>query len=343
VAIDYLRWLEDVRDAKPSTLVGHRCLLAEPGTPHKRGDRASKGLIMGALGDRPAREITTREVEAVLGKIGATGRGRDGGRLKPATVNRARQLICAVFSYGTRPSTYGLPANPALHADRRPERQADAPAYYSPAEIETLAASLAAGGHRDPSRPAVMPEEAEARAADDAQDAEIVRIAAYAGLRRGELVALRWRDVDFRGCKITVRRAVSGGTELASAKSRRARQVPLPAQAAGALERLRARQDFTSPDDYVFANRLGRRLDGSALRRRYERARDAAQLEPLRFHDLRHTYGSLLVAGGIDLASVKAAMGHSQISTTERYLHARPATEQADRFTRALGGIGGGS
>ena len=52
---------------------------------------------------------------------------------------------------------------------------------------------------------------------------------------------------------------------------------------------------------------MGRRLDPSALRRRYERARETVGLEPLRFHDLRHSYGSLLVAGGIDLVSVKAA------------------------------------
>lgn len=50
-------------------------------------------------------------------------------------------------------------------------------------------------------------------------------------------------------------------------------------------------------------------------------------------------HGSLLVAGGIDLASVKAAMGHSRITTTERYLHARPAGELAERFTRALGWV----
>jgi integrase len=74
------------------------------------------------------------------------------------------------------------------------------------------------------------------------------------------------------------------------------------------------------------------------LRRRFARAREAAGLEPLKFHGLRHTYGSLLVAGGVDLPSVKAAMGHSRITTTERYLHARPAVELADRFTRALGG-----
>jgi integrase len=132
-----------------------------------------------------------------------------------------------------------------------------------------------------------------------------------------------------------------GDTELRSTKSRRAREVPLPDQAAAALDRLSRRGEFVGPDDYVFANRLGRRLDPSALRRRFERARDAAHLEPLRFHDLRHTYGSLLVAGGIDLASVKAAMGHSRIATTERYLHARPAGELADRFTRALGGGAG--
>ena len=165
-----------------------------------------------------------------------------------------------------------------------------------------------------------------------------MRVAAYAGLRRGELVALRWRDVDFVGRKIIVRRSVSGDTELRSTKSRRAREVPLPNQAAAALDRLSRREEFTGPDDYVFANRLGRRLDPSALRRRFERAREPAELEPLRFHDLRHTYGSLLIAGGIDLASVKAAMGHSRITTTERYLHARPAGELAERFTCALTG-----
>jgi integrase len=77
--------------------------------------------------------------------------------------------------------------------------------------------------------------------------------------------------------------------------------VPLPDQAAAALDRLSRRPVYIGPDEYVFCNRFGRWLDPSALRRRYERARDAAELPPLRFHDLRHTYGSLLVAGSIDL------------------------------------------
>ena len=70
----------------------------------------------------------------------------------------------------------------------------------------------------------------------------------------------------------------------------------------------------------------------------YKRARDAAGLRPLRWHDLRHTFGSLLVAGGVDLVSIKDAMGHSQLTTTSRYLHARPATERAAAFTAAFGG-----
>jgi integrase len=332
VATAYLQWLEQVKGAKPSTLRDHRSVLGEPAVPHRRGMGVSSGHILAALGDRSAREITTREIEELLAAIAATG-------VAPRTVNKARAVMCSAFNYAMRPSAFGLPANPVTRADRRAEPQMAALAFYSSEEIEALARSLAAGTHREASTRMMGGEEAAARADEDAQDGELIRVAAYAGLRRGELVALRWRDVDFVERKLVVRRAVSGDVEVTSTKSRRAREVPLPDQAAAALDRLSRRGDFTAPDDYVFANRLGRRLDASALRRRFERARDEAGLEPLRFHDLRHTYGSLLVAGGIDLASVKAAMGHARISTTERYLHARPAGELADRFTAALGGL----
>lgn len=329
VARAYLDWLEHVRGAKPATLRDHRYLLAEPGAQHRRGAGAHRGAIMGALGDRPAEEVTTRQINELLVDVAAHG-------ASPRTVNKHRQLVCSIYSYGSQEATFGLPHNPALAADRRPEPERARLDFFSPEEVEALARALAAGLHRDPDAPAVTDGEAAARAAEDRQDAELARVAAYTGLRRGELVALRWRDVDFMLRKLVVCRAVSADVEAASTKSRRAREVPLPDQAAGALDRLSRRGDFTSPSDYVFANRLGRRLDGSALRRRVERAREAAGLRPLRFHDLRHTYGSLLVAGGVDLASVKAAMGHSRITTTERYLHARSAGELAGRFTQAL-------
>lgn len=333
VAAAYLAWLEDVRDAKPSTLQEHRYLLVEPGTPYKRRKGTYAGTIMASLGDRPAVEVTTREINQLLAIVAKTG-------VSARTVNKHRQLISAIFGFACQEATYGLPENPATASDRRTEPEPARLDFYSVEEVEALARSLEDGLHRDPDAPALSDDEAEARRAEDRQDGELVRVAAYAGLRRGELAALRWRDVDFVRHKIVVRRAVSANIDTTSTKSRRAREVPLPDQAAGALDRLAQRGDFTSPDDYVFVNRLGSRLDGSAVRRRVVRARDAARLRPLRFHDLRHTYGSLLVAGGIDLASVKAAMGHSRLATTERYLHARSASEMAERFTQVLGGVG---
>lgn len=128
---------------------------------------------------------------------------------------------------------------------------------------------------------------------------------------------------------------MSAGVE-SSTKSGHVRRVPLPDQAAAALDRVSRREDFTGHDEFVFVNALGRPLDGSALRRRFKLARDAAGLRPLRFHDLRHTYGSLLAAGGVDLVTIQSAMGHSALATTSRYLHAKRAIEEAQVFTRAF-------
>jgi integrase len=329
VAHAYLEWLERVMGAKPATLRDHHYLLAEPGASHRRGQGSHPGTIIATLGDRSAADVTTRQINAVLDSVAARGSSH-------RTVNKHRQLICVIYSFGCREATFELRHNPALASDRRPEPERARLEFFSPGEVEVLADALATGAHRDDCATPISKGESIARATEDCQDAELVRVAAYTGLRRGELVALRWRDVDFGRRKLVVRRAVSANVEASSTKSRRAREVPLPTQAADAMSRLSRRPEFARPDDYVFVNRLGRRLDGSALRRRFERARDAAGLRPLRFHDLRHTYGSLLVAGGVDLVSVKSAMGHSRITTTERYLHARSAAELADKFTRAL-------
>ena len=158
--------------------------------------------------------MTTREIEELLRSVGSTG-------VAPRTVNKVRQLVCAIFNYGARPSTYGLASNPAKLTDRRREPDPAPLAFYSPEEIEQLARALADGSHRDLSWPALGADEIAARAREDAQDAELVRLAAYAGLRRGELVALHWRDVDFAGHKITC-----GGRSRGTPRSSRLRAAP---------------------------------------------------------------------------------------------------------------------
>ncbi len=328
VAQSYMRWLADVAGAKPSTLRDRESVLAEPGLPCKRGEATTLGHVMAALGDRPASRIATREVDELLATVSATG-------ASPSTVNKYRAVISAVFNHGCKPSTFALPTNPANGADKRREPIPGALVFYSPEEIEAIARAFVEGQHRDPAYPAVNDGERMARQAEDRQDAEIVRVAAYAGLRQGELLALRWRDVDFAGSALTIARAMSAGVE-SSTKSGRVRRVPLADQPAAALDRMSRRDHFTTRDDLVFCNVFGRPLDGSALRRRYRRAQAAAGVRALRFHDLRHTFGSLLAARGVDVVTIQKAMGHSALSTTSRYLHARPASEQAQTFTAAF-------
>lgn len=117
---------------------------------------------MQALGDRPTREITTREINTVLRSISAPG-------LAPRTVNKARQLICAIFNYGMRPGTWGLTANPATWADRRREPTRLPLPYYSVEQIEVLARMTESGGHRDATAQGVGADELTARAAEDAR------------------------------------------------------------------------------------------------------------------------------------------------------------------------------
>jgi integrase len=327
VALAYLDWLERIKGAKPATLRQHRSDLAEPGVSYQRGAGETNGHIMAALGDRPAAEVGANEIEDLLDAVAATG-------VSPRTVNRVRDVVRAAFGFGVRSSKFRLSTNPAKSTDRRRIPEPGVLRFYTPDEIELLAQTMASGAYRGRRVRRDRQEEI-----DDRRDAEAIRVAAYSGLRLGEQLGLRWQDVDLVGSVLTISRAVSAGIE-GPTKSGRVRQVPLAEQAAAALRRLAAREDFTSPNEYVFCNSYGRRLDDSALRRRYKAARNQAGLRPLRWHDLRHTFGSLLVAAGIDLVSVQDAMGHSQLATTSRYLHARPATERAASFTAAFEGTG---
>jgi integrase len=129
------------------------------------------------------------------------------------------------------------------------------------------------------------------RAAESEQDAAIYLTAAFTGLRRGELVALRWRDVDFAARRLRVTSSYAGG-RLTTPKSGRVRSMPLAPDVATALARLADRRDWTGHDDLVFPGVAGGYLDASALSRRYKAALKRAALRPLRFHDLRHTCGT---------------------------------------------------
>src|SRR4051812_44806731 len=157
------------------------------------------------------------------------------------------------------------------------------------------------------------------RAAESEQDGAIFLTAAFTGLRRGELVALRWRDVDFTASRLRVTGSYAGG-RLTTPKSGKVRSVPMAPDVAQALARLAERERWTGDDDLVFPGVVGGYLDASALSRRYKAALKRASLRPLRFHDLRHTFGTRMIAKA-DIRRVQEWMGHADVATTMKYLH----------------------
>lgn len=326
LAHQWLSWLEEVWGAKPSTVKDYSFLLREPGEAFKRGPGRTAGRIMKAFGDRPAAEVTIKEVSDFLRSLDREG-------LTPRNVNKHREVLAAMFTYGCRADTFGLPANPVLGTDKRRQSPPAALDYYEVEEVEALARACEHGEQREP-REIFDPAEREARHQEDRQDAEAFRLLFYTGLRVGEMLAPRWGDTDLDGRVLFVRRGLSGGVE-GLPKGGRPRIVPLPMPAVHALARLSTRADFTSAEDYVLVNRFGRRLDTSALRRRYKRGCVAAGLRPVRLHGLRHAAGSL-VARTSDPVFVRDFLGHRKLSTTDRYVSAKARPEELERLDAAF-------
>jgi hypothetical protein len=103
-----------------------------------------------------------------------------------------------------------------------------------------------------------------------------------------------------------------------------------------ALGKLKERGHATEDDDLVFCNTAGDYLDSWALRRRFYAAITRAGLRRIRFHDLRHAFGTAAI-GVLDAYRVQSYMGHQHYSTTQRYLHHKPRPEDAARLARAFG------
>lgn len=327
LATEWMEYLEHEKGAKPSTLRDYGWLLAEPDQAHRRGSGRSPGLLKSAFGDCPVAEIATRDVAEYL-------RSLDKGGATPRTVNKHRQVISAIFGYGMREDTYRLALNPAAATTKRREPPPAVLDFYETDEVEAIARAAEAGAHRDVVKLTYDDSELEARAQEDRQDAELYRVAAYTGLRLGELLALRWADVDFGDRRLVVHRAFSDRIE-GPTKGWQARFLPIADPAAEAFARLAQRGEFLGPGDYVFCSRFGRPLDGSALRRRFKRAAAAAGLRVLRFHALRHGAGSM-IARQADPRWVQGFLGHSKLTTTERYLHAKARPQDVDLLNRAF-------
>ncbi len=156
-------------------------------------------------------------------------------------------------------------------------------------------------------------------------------LAVTTGLRQGELLGLHWDDIDLAGAALRVRHTLhelNGRLWIGEPKTRRARrQVDLPAIAVVALRDHREKMTTEGhPDGIVFCDTQGGALRKSNLvRRSFLPLLKRAGLPLIRFHDLRHTAATLLLAQGVHPKIVQERLGHSQVSLTlDTYSHVLP-------------------
>lgn len=264
------------------------------------------GYLVPEFGERPIEAVTPDDIDAYKEKLIAAG------KLSNRTVVRHLTVLHGIFRRAKR--VWGLAENPAS-ADvvERPK------VVYS-GEFDTF--------DRDEI-------ERLADAAETAQDAAIYKTAAFTGLRQGELLALRWEHVDFVGGLLHVRRNFTSGREKVP-KGKRVRSVPMMPAVIDTLAQLKEREHFTGDDDLVFCSEAGDHLDHFKLRKSYYAALDRAGLRRIRFHDLRHAFGTAAIKT-LDPYAVQSYMGHQHYSTTQRYLHHRPRREDAAALAEAFG------
>jgi integrase len=260
-------------------------------------------ILSGSFGDARLEDFTPEGIEQWKGLFAAE-RG-----LSNRTLQKYLVVLHAIFKRAMK--VHGLPRNPLATVER--------PRLPRRAGIDVF------------SRDEVM---ALVDAAASAQDGVLYLTAAFTGLRLGELLGLRWEDVDFDAATIRVQRNWSGGRE-GTPKSGRGRAVPMMEDVAGALLRLRRRDRFTGNEDIVFCDRLGRHLGYRTLSDRYKAALAEAGLRRLRFHDLRHTFGTHAIRAA-DPREVMEWMGHADIQTTQKYLAYKPRRDAAKRLVAAF-------
>jgi integrase len=233
--------------------------------------------VLPLFGGRKAADIAYEDIAALHRKVTRHG--------APYKANRVVALLSKMFSMAVRWKV--RPDNPAKGIERNQE--AKRRRYLKPDELARLTDAL--------------------NAHPDQQAVNIVRLLLMTGARRGEVLAMRWDELD-----------LSAGTWTKPAsltKQRAIHEVPLSAPARQLLSEIRS--SAKRPSEYVFPGRIGGHRQ--EIKRDWHDLLKAANISELRLHDLRHTFASMLVSGGHSLELIGSLLGHSQASTTHRYAH----------------------
>ncbi len=243
-----------------------------------------------------------------------------GARLSKIQRRDVQRLADDLLAGGADPSTIRNALKPLQVICRRAIEDGDL--AVNPSERLRLPA---ARGRRE--RIASPTEAAVLIAALRPEDRALWGCAFYAGLRRGELRALVWDDVDLADGVVRVERSMSGHGETGGPKSRAGRRgVPIVA----ALRDLLVEHKLVTGRDagLVFGSSAAQPFTPTAVRKRALTAWRRADLDPIGLHECRHTFASLLIAAGVNAKAITAYLGHASIQTTfDLYGHLMPGNE----------------
>ncbi len=321
------QWLDGLRLA-PSTIASYR--------------KNVRLHLRPRLGGVPLRSLTGARISAAYRDMETGGRldHRAGEGLSPRTVRYCHTILKAALRQAVDDGL--LAVNPADKAKPPTVTEAKAPEMH-PWTGPQLAAFLGwAGEHAPEHLPAW-------------------HLLAYTGMRRGELLALRWRDVDLDAGRVAVRRSVGvvkvegRGKQLLEGptKGKRARTVDLDEQTVAMLRRWRVERATLAlqlvKDDALLFGRLDgthqhpERFSARFVEKQAQCRRALGEQAPaaIHLHDLRHTHASLLLQAGVPVKVVSERLGHATVMITlETYAHVMPGmqAEAAATFARIMAG-----
>ena len=243
--------------------------------------RLLRTTILPRIGNRKVVALSRNDVERLHRSLART----------PTTANRAVSVVSAMLGFAERRELRPQGNNPCALIERYPEKPRDR--FLSTDELARLGKALNEAERDNTAHPSAI---------------LAIRLLTLTGMRRSEVLDLKWKAVDFeRSCLL-----------LEDSKTGRKR-VPL---APPALQLLAAANECASNPYVCWGRRKRARLVG--LQKVWERIREAAGIEEVRLHDLRHTFASFGAMEGIGLFLIGKVLGHKQTSTTERYAHIGP-------------------
>lgn len=281
------------------------------------------GYVIPALGHMKLKDIKTAHVQAYIQQLvklpKATRAGERNGSetIAPATVRRYLTVLQSIFKQAVKLGL--IPETPAK-AERLtiPKAQQPKIEIFSKQEAAEMLACLER---------------------EELQFQTLIQLAIFTGARRGELVALKFSDVDFEQSKITIERAAvklkGEKTTIKPPKDYEARVVTVNKSCLDLIKLLKAEKLQEAArlgtqwhnEDWLFTTWNGEIMNPQTPSKQFSKFLERNNLHHRKFHSLRHTSATLLLYAGVNIKQVQGRLGHGDIETTNKYLH---VLEEAD-------------